>query len=68
MSNNLFKNNISRNTKFNLIKKEEKKWDENNINPLNNIESEENNSIISITQLIQSNNDSLKSSRDSKRK
>ena len=36
------------------------------INILNNLESEEKNSIISITQLIQSNNNSLKSSKDSK--
>jgi len=38
---------------------------ENNINLLNNIETEEKNSLVSITQLIQSNNNSLKSSQDS---
>jgi len=60
----LFKNNISRNNKFNLIQKEEEKDDANNINNLNNNETEEKNSIISITQLIQSNNNSLKTSKD----
>ena len=71
LSDNLFNNNFSRNKKFNLntnknmeIKKEEKDM-KDNINPLNNMENEEKNSIISITQLIQSNNNSLKSSNDS---
>ena len=41
---------------------------ENNINLLNNIETEEKNSLVSITQLIQSNNNSLKSSQDSNKK
>ena len=65
LNDDLFKNNISRNNKFNLIQKEEEKDDANNINNLNNNETEEKNSIISITQLIQSNNNSLKASKDS---
>ena len=64
LNDDLFKNNISRNNKFNLIQKEEEKDDANNINNLNNNETEEKNSIISITQLIQSNNNSLKTSKD----
>ena len=72
LSDNLFSNNnFSRNKNFNLNtnkevenKKEEKDM-KDNINILNNLENEEKNSIISITQLIQSNNNSFKSSKDS---
>ena len=72
LSDNLFNNKIcSRNKKFTLNtnkdienKKEEKDM-KDDINILNNLENEEKNSIISITQLIQSNNNSFKSSKDS---
>ena len=72
LSDNLFSNNnFSRNKNFNLNTNKEvenKKGEKDmkdNINILNNLENEEKNSIISITQLIQSNNNSFKSSKDS---
>ena len=71
LNDNLFNNNSSTKKKFNLntnkdiiMKKGEKDMIDN-INLLNQLESEEKNSIVSITQLIQSNNNSLKSSQDS---
>ena len=70
INDNLIKKNFSRNINLDLktnhtnTKKEEKEIIENT-NLLNKLENEEKNSIVSITQLIQSNNNSLKSSKDS---
>ena len=59
LTDNLKNMNNSRNEKMKLNTNKD-------INILNNLESEEKNSIISITQLIKSNSNSLKSSKDSK--
>ena len=68
LNDDLFNNNLSRNNKIYLNNNNIQNINgEKNINQINNYESEQKNTIISITQLIQSNNNSLKLSKEIKK-